>query len=184
MTSVPSSFLKDSLAPGRALRSQGRSVAFRVVAAGPPLALLLIMPWIAAPLAAQGDRWEQQVARGLDRSTQSLQARGYRPAGTPLTDMLFVDESARLEIPVSGAAEYLVVGTCDDDCSGLSLVITNPTGYEVDAARGPGNAPIVKVGPPMLPGIYRVTVTMGGCRVSPCRYGVATYVRRSPHPGE
>lgn len=152
--------------------------AFRVVAAGPPLALLLIMPWVAAPLAAQGDRWAQQVARGLDRTSQSLQARGYRAAGAPATGTLFVDESERLEIPVSGTAEYLLVGTCDDDCSRLSLVISNPTGYEVDAARGPGNAPIVKIDPPMLPGMYRVTVTMAGCRVSPCRYGVATYVRR------
>jgi len=184
MNSVPRSALKDSLAPGRAPRSRGRPVAFRVVDSGLPLVLLLTMSWMAAPLAAQGDRWEQQVARGLDRTTQSLNARGYRAAGARVSGLLFVDESTRLEMPVSGTAEYLLVGTCDDDCSGLSLVISNPTGYEVDAARGPGNAPIVKVDPPMLPGMYRITVTMAGCRVSPCRYGVATYVRRLPRPAE
>jgi hypothetical protein len=139
--------------------------------------LVLIMPLIAARLAAQGDRWDRQVALGLDRTTRTLKARGYQSAGAPATGMLFVDQSERIEIPVSGTAEYLLVGTCDDDCAGLAMVISNPTGYEIDAARGPGNLPMVKVGPPMLAGRYRVTVTMAGCRVSPCRYGLAVFTR-------
>lgn len=144
----------------------------------PAAVLPFLLAAIAAPLAAQGDRWEQQVALALDRASGSLEVRGYRSVGTPAKGMLFVDESARLEVSVSDGTEHLLVGTCDDDCSGLSLVISNPTGYEVDAARGPGNAPMVRVGPPMLAGTYRVTVTMTGCRVSPCRYGVGTYMRR------
>jgi hypothetical protein len=144
----------------------------------PATVLACLLAAIAAPLAAQGDRWEQQVARALERASESLGVRGYRAVGSPAGGMLFVDESTRFEISVSSAAEYLLVGVCDDDCRGLSLVISNPTGYEVDAARGPGNAPMVRVGPPVLAGTYRVTLTMTGCRVSPCRYGVGTYVRR------
>jgi hypothetical protein len=140
--------------------------------------LALVLVAIGEPLAGQGDRWEQQVARALERASESLGGRGYRAVGSPAGGMLFVDESARFEVSVSSAAEYLLVGVCDDDCRGLSLVISNPTGYEVDAARGPGNAPMVRVGSPVLAGTYRVTVTMTGCRVSPCRYGVGTYVRR------
>jgi hypothetical protein len=89
--------------------------------------------------------------------------------------MLTTDESERLEFPVLAGAEYILVGSCDDDCTGLHLVIANPTGYQIDAARGSGNSPIVRVPRSALPGGYHVTVTMAACRVSPCRYGVAVY---------
>jgi hypothetical protein len=134
---------------------------------------------MAFPLAAQSDRWDGQVERDLTRSTVVLGERGYAPAGRPHRGLLNAGESDRFDVPVVRGAEYVVVGTCDDDCTGLELVIANPTGYEVDAARGPGNAPIVRVTPPALPGPYRVTVSMAGCRVSPCRFGVQAYLRKA-----
>lgn len=174
---VPRSALKDSLAPGRALHFLGSSVAFRVVC------VVAAVPAFLSPrgtLSAQGDRWDQQVTHALELSAKTLGLRGYQAAGAVRTGLLFVDESARVEFPVSGKGEYVVVGACDEDCNGLQLVIANGTGYELDAARGPSNAPIVKVSSPMLPGIYRVTVTMSGCRLSPCRFGVAAFTR-GPH---
>jgi hypothetical protein len=128
-------------------------------------------------LPAQGDRWDQQVSKALERSATTLRDRGYQTSAAPKFGLLFVDESGKIEFPVSGNAEFVVVGACDDDCTGLQLVIANGTGYEIDAARGPGNSPVVKVSPPMLPGLYRVTVTLSGCKVSPCRYGVAAFIR-------
>jgi hypothetical protein len=119
------------------------------------------------------------VSHALERSARTLADRGYRRAAAPSYGVLLVDQSAKLEFPVTGKDEYVVAGACDNDCTGLQLVIANATGYEIDAARGPGNSPVVKVSPPMLAGTYRVTVTMSGCRVSPCRYGVAAF-RRSP----
>lgn len=130
-------------------------------------------------LSAQGDRWDKQVSQALDRSATTLRDRGYQRSGTPRSGLLFVDESEKIEIPVSGSAEIVVVGACDDDCTGLQLVIANGTGYQIDAARGPGNSPIVKVSPPMLSGLYRVTVTMSACKVSPCRYGVEIFSRKT-----
>lgn len=140
----------------------------------PGLCALVIVPGI---VTAQGDRWDQQVNKALERSAQTLSERGYQSIGAPRFGLLFVDESGKLEFPVSGNAEFIVVGACDNDCNGLQLVITNGTGYEIDAARGPGNSPVVKVSPPMLSGMYRVTVTMSGCKVSPCRYGVVAFSR-------
>ncbi len=128
-------------------------------------------------LSAQGDRWDQQVTHALEHSVRSLGDRGYRQYGPARSGLLFVDETARIEVPVSGKAEYLVLGVCDDDCTGLQLVIANGTGYEIDAARGPGNSPMVRVVPPILPGTYRITVKMSGCGMSPCHYGVGVFRR-------
>jgi hypothetical protein len=143
------------------------------------IASLLGLLLIPKALASQGDRWDQQVNKALERSATTLKDRGYQRLGLPVFGLLFVDESGKFEFPVSGSAELMVVGACDDDCNDLQLVITNGTGYEIDAARGPGNTPVVRVSPPMLSGRYRVTVTMAGCKMSPCRYGVAAFSRRS-----
>jgi len=142
-------------------------------------ALVGFLLLLAVPLAAQAERWDRQVARGLDRTTEVLTGRGYAPTGPRYRGMLNVEESVRFEVPVTRGAEYVLVGTCDDDCTGLKLVIANPTGYEIDAARGPDKVPIIRVAPPALHGQYRVTVTMAGCRVSPCRYGVQAYLRKA-----
>lgn len=144
--------------------------------ATPRLVWCLILTAVG-PLAAQGDRWERQVEQGLTRSTRLLGERGYSPAGWQIRGLLNTEESERFDVPIAATEEYVVVGTCDDDCTGLHLVVSNPTGYEIDAARGKGNAPIVRITPPALSGNYRVTVTMAACRVSPCRYGVAVYRR-------
>lgn len=141
------------------------------------LALVLsLMPVAVRALAAQSDRWDRQVEAGLARSTRLLRERGYAAAGRQFRGLLNTEESDRLEVPVA-RGEYVIVGTCDDDCTGLHLVVSNPTGYEIDAARGPGNAPIITIRPPALTGAYLVTVTMAGCRVSPCRYGIMVYQR-------
>ena len=66
--------------------------------------------------------------------------------------------------------------------SGNAMVLASPTGYEIDAARQPGRAKAVRVTPATLSGNYRLTLKLTGCRISPCRYGAATFVRR-PRPG-
>ena len=139
---------------------------------------------VAEPLSAQGDRWDRQVEQGLARSTRLLGERGYAPAGRQVRGLLNAEESERFEVPIASPDEYVVVGTCDDDCSSLHLVVSNPTGYEIDAARGRGNAPIVSITPPALSGAYGVKVTMAACRVSPCRYGVAVYRRAGREGGK
>ncbi len=165
-----------------------RRSAFRVsrwlVRHRSPLALGWCLTLAAPlPLAAQGDRWDRQVEQSLARSTRLLRERGYAPAGRQFRGLLSTEESERLEVPVAAGGDYVMVGTCDDDCSGLHLVVSNPTGYEIDAARGSGNAPIVRIASSALPGAYHVKVTMAGCRVSPCRFGVAMYRRNIGREG-
>jgi hypothetical protein len=140
----------------------------------------LLICCLSGSLAGQSDRWDRQVEKGLAASAATLTTSGYRPLGQPWLGMLFVDESVRLEIPLARGEEYVVIGTCDEDCTGLELVLASPTGYEIDAARQPGRAKAVRVTDPAVAGIYRLTVKLAGCRISPCRYGAATFVRRRP----
>jgi hypothetical protein len=83
-------------------------------------------------------------------------------------------------VRLDAGREYVVLGSCDDDCGVLHLRVANETGYDLDADRGRGNAPLVRLSPPRS-GEYRITVTMGACRVSPCRYSVALF--RGPDKG-
>ena len=80
-----------------------------------------------------------------------------------------------ITLPVG--AESALTGVCDDDCADLDLSLST-NGYDIDAARGGGNAPIVRV-TPAAPTTYTVTVRMTSCRVNPCWFAVATF-RQAP----
>lgn len=138
---------------------------------------MLVLP---AALHAQGDRWEREVRVRLARTSEMLTPRGYRPRGLVAEGTLFVEESRTVEVPVAPDTEYLLAGGCDADCTALSLVLSKPTGYQTDAARGPGVFPVVRIASTGTSGSYRLTITMMGCRVSPCRYGVAAFERATP----
>ncbi len=141
------------------------------------LGTLALLNLAGTPIQAQRDHWDRQVAKALDRTAVTLKDRGYRPVTPYHSGILLVEQSDQIEVPLAPKREYLMVGACDDDCTGLQLVIANGIGYQVDAARGPGNSPVVRVTTPAQSGTYRVTVTMAACRVSPCRYGFAVFVR-------
>lgn len=112
----------------------------------------------------------------MGRTGETLAPRGYRARGELLRGTLFIDESRTVEIAVVPSTEYLLAGSCDADCTGLSLVVAGPTGYQLDAARG-GLAPAVRIAAPTSRANYRLTITMDGCRVSPCRYAVGVFDR-------
>jgi hypothetical protein len=138
---------------------------------------MLVLP---AAVHAQGDRWEHEVRLRLARTGEALTPGGYRVRSLAAEGTLFVGESRQVDLPVTAGTEYLLAGSCDADCTALSLVLANSTGYQVDAARGPGVTPVVRIAPTGATGPYRLTITMMGCRVSPCRYGVAVFERATP----
>ncbi len=78
---------------------------------------------VASPARAQGDRWERQVHRQLERATASLGAKGVvRPLGSRVGE-LDTDESESFTVTLQAGVSYIVVGTCDEDCERLSLVL-------------------------------------------------------------
>lgn len=135
------------------------------------------------PATAIGQsRWQRQVAAHLAQVSATLTPTGYVaiPAGSngPLDN----GETASDTVTLTARVTYVLVGVCDDDCSGLELGLFAANGYEVDAARRAGNAPIVRVTPRETQR-YRFTVRMTGCGMNPCWYGVRAFRRSArQHP--
>jgi hypothetical protein len=127
----------------------------------------------------RGDRWERQVRRQLEHATASL---GARRAGKSLASrvgMLDTDESESVMLTLQAGMSYLLVGACDEDCSGLGLVLSDMASRELTADRARDNAPVVRV-TPRETALYRVKVIMESCRMNPCRYGVALIALPTP----
>jgi hypothetical protein len=134
------------------------------------------------PMLAAQSRWDRQVDARITQAAATLQGRAYRLAGLVGRGTLNTGESATFSIILPAGAESALTGVCDDDCADLELSLST-NGYDIDAARGGGNAPIVRV-TPAAPTTYTITVRMASCRVNPCWFAVAAFrqVPASPHP--
>jgi hypothetical protein len=133
--------------------------------------------WLLVPVVAMGQsRWERQVQARLAQASATLAASGYATAPGTISGQLGNGETASDTVTLSAGASYVLVGACDEDCRDLELGLFAANGYEVEAARGAGNAPIVRVTPRETQR-YRFTVRMTGCGMNPCWYGVRAFRR-------
>lgn len=141
-------------------------------------ALVVTCVSVCQSLAAQS-RWDRQVDARITQAGATLQGHAYRLVGR---GTLNTGESATFSITLPAGAESALSGVCDDDCADLDLSLST-NGYDIDAARGGGNAPIVRV-TAAVQTTYTVTVRMATCRVNPCWFAVAAFrqVPTSPHP--
>jgi len=133
------------------------------------------------PAAAmgQGNRWERQVETRFTQAGVTLLRNGYAPMTTTWRGALNNSETASDTITLAGGGSYVLLGVCDDDCGEIELQLFAANGYEIDASKGAGAAPIVHVTPPERTS-YRLTIRMTGCGMNPCWYGVSMY-RRGEH---
>lgn len=133
---------------------------------------------VLVPVSATGQsRWERQVSVHIAQAGATLKTSGYVATPGSRTGTLNNGETAGDTVTLAAGFTYVLVGVCDDDCRGLELGLFAANGYEVDAARRAGNAPIVRVTPRETQR-FRFTIRMTGCGVNPCGYGVAVYGRR------
>lgn len=147
-----------------------------------PVGLTCLLLAGAGALAAQQDPWAREVTQRLARGSERVVAQGFRPVGPAMAGLLFREESRDTVFALDGVKESIFVGACDPDCTGLALVLTDAAGYQLDADRGPGITPVVRLPAGTARGPFKLTVILSGCRVSPCRYGVARYERRPTPP--
>ena len=134
---------------------------------------------VVTPARAQGDRWQRQVRGQLERAAASLGTRGaVRPLATRV-GTLDTDESASFTLTLQAGVSYIVVGTCDEDCERLGLVLSDLSSHDLAADRASENAPLVRLTPSQTAS-YRVKVVMESCRMNPCRYGVALITLPAP----
>jgi hypothetical protein len=140
-----------------------------------PMALPILSLLGIGPAAAQS-RWERQVTVGFQRASQALRQEGYVETDTRYEFVLNTSETSVFALALQSGEAYVLVGICDEDCVGLELAMFAENDYEIEAARRPTNAPILRT-TPRDSAPYRVQVVMAACRLNPCWAGVALYHR-------
>jgi hypothetical protein len=134
---------------------------------------------VATVARAQEDRWERHVRGQLERAAASLGPRGDVRSVATHAGMLNTDEADWFTLRLHAGISYVVVGTCDEDCTRLGLVLSDGTSHELAADRGSDHAPVVRV-TPRETASYRVKAVMERCRMNPCRYGIAVITLPAP----
>lgn len=117
------------------------------------------------------DPWRAEVVRALAVTRARLAGARGHDVGAPHLGVLSEGESAEVSVPLREGTTYFVVAACDGDCGRLSLLVTDPRGYAIDADRSNTSRPALRI-VPAVAGAHRVVVTMGRCAVDPCRFGV------------
>jgi len=133
----------------------------------------------ATPARAQGDRWEREVRAQLGRAAGSFD-RGV--GGTSVATrigMLNTAESDSLVLTLHAQNAYVFVAACDEDCSRLSLTLSDLRSHDLAVDRATDHAPAVRL-TPVTTASYRVRVVMETCQKNPCRYGVAVLTPPTP----
>jgi len=112
----------------------------------------------------------------LDRIAARLRAEGFQSIRTPEHGWLGEDESESFTVYLRSGREYVMQGTCDDDCTDLDLDVMGPNGDVVASDHSSDDWPQARF-VPWTSGTYRVKVTMYTCDVEPCAYAVGVYRR-------
>lgn len=126
--------------------------------------------------SGDGDRWERVVRQQLDNAGRVATDRGYQMSHEIFMGRLDDDSNESLNIPLDGGTQYILVGTCDQDCSDVDLTIYDPDGNEVDSDLETDDKPVLQL-TASNSGRYRVKVSMVACSANPCRYGVGVWAK-------
>ncbi len=113
-------------------------------------------------------------------STAALDQQGLQQTGELQGGLLLVDQSEWFTITMHARAWYTLVAVCDNDCTGLDLVLYGTGHNEIEASRATP-VPMIKVMPRATMS-YRVKLTLTSCAVSPCWYGIRAYRGITPPP--
>jgi hypothetical protein len=125
----------------------------------------------ATVAGAQGDRWEREVRAQLGRVA--------RTSLTTRFGMLNTGESDSLVLTLHAQTAYVLVAACDEDCSRLSLALSDLKSHELAVDRATDHPAVVRL-TPVETASYRVRVVMEMCQKNPCRFGVAVFIPPSP----
>lgn len=134
--------------------------------------LMLVLLSLPASAHPQGRRWETQVRDRLERIVSALPRSSGTRSRVIHIGPLNTEESEWFVVELRAGAPYDFVGTCDEDCSQLHVLLRNPTGSDVAVDRSGESLPRLQF-TPRDSGSYRIQVTMAACRLNPCWYGVA-----------
>lgn len=140
------------------------------------LAMVLMLTGLSAfsqKTANQLDTWTIQVNNQFRKYEQQLGLSNQ--SHEVVTGSLNDDNTEWVVVNLLKGNTYYLLGVCDNDCSDLDLKLYHSnTLISEDIASD--DYPLVSVSP-TADTQYRVQVVMAGCSLSPCRYGLAVYMK-------
>jgi len=123
--------------------------------------------------ANQLDTWTIQVNNQFRKYEQQLGLSNQ--SHEVVTGSLDNENTEWVVVNLSKGNTYYLLGVCDNDCSDLDLKLYDSnTMISEDIASD--DYPLVSV-TPTADTQYRVQVVMASCSLSPCRYGLAVYMK-------
>lgn len=138
------------------------------------LRYILTVAILVPTAAAAQDDYEQQVLSQLEDARNNLESDGYEHRDDR-TGALGPWEDDTFTLPqLEEGYEYLLVAVCDFDCDDIDLYVRDDSAREVAADEEPDDFPIVGL-TPEAGRSYEVQVSMVGCLVEPCVYGVSLF---------
>lgn len=123
--------------------------------------------------ANQLDAWTVQVNNQFRKYEQQLSLSNQ--SHEVVTGSLDDENTEWVVVNLSKGNTYYLLGVCDHDCSDLDLKLYDSnTLISEDIASD--DYPLVSI-TPSSDSQYRVQVVMASCSLSPCRYGLAIYMK-------
>ena len=128
----------------------------------------------AGPLSASDKPYYRDVKGRVELAQASLASFGWR-LDQAYTGTLSAGEGGFAKLKLAPGREYRIVGRCDDECTGLDLVLARdeqPIERDLDGDKRPS----VDF-QPRFTGNFSAVTRMVGCESTTCRYGVAVFSR-------
>jgi hypothetical protein len=125
------------------------------------------------PTAAHADRFQDQVRAQMIGRLAIASAGGFDLTDPVQFGQLHQGQTMTYTLTLDRDRQYLVAASCDTDCGDIDISMSEPDGREVAADRGADDQPSFLVRG--HGGTHTIRVTMAGCRVGPCRYGLGIF---------
>jgi hypothetical protein len=127
------------------------------------------------PAAARADQYDNQVRIQMFATAVGAVADGFSMRVPLEIGSLRQGQYQTYTLQMDGNLRYRLVANCDNDCSDIDISVTEPDGREIAWDRRDGDLAVVDLSG--HPGAHTVRVSMAGCRLGPCRFGLGVFGR-------
>jgi hypothetical protein len=115
------------------------------------------------------------------QSQMAIAANAFSPSGFQFDREVFVDRLGNqgiedITFDLRRGEEYVIVGTCDEDCGDLDLKVYDDNGNLIASDNDTDGTPIVHFSPQWSAG-FTVRAEMASCGKNPCQYGIGVLSR-------
>ncbi|MBC9031240.1 hypothetical protein IAG41_02450 [Sphingomonas sp. JC676] len=126
---------------------------------------------VVVPTAASSA--QDTIGQLFDKADEIYTEKGYTGTGWERRGELAQGKEQLIQVTLSGAASYQLIGVCDTDCKNLDIQLLDANGKEVDKDVEDDDFPIVGA---LASGPYTARVTMTACEGS-CAFGLKAFAK-------